>query len=88
MVTKANLLMLNFNKTKFIQFSSKHLETTQAYIKYEDKYIENTNITNFLGLLVGNSLSWQPHLDKLSSKLSSATYIIRTPRPILTLKKF
>jgi hypothetical protein len=34
---------------------------------------------------VDNSLSWQPHLDKLSSKLSSAAYIIRTLKPILTL---
>jgi hypothetical protein len=32
-----------------------------------------------------NSLSWQLHLDKLSSKLSSAAYIIRTLNPILTL---
>jgi hypothetical protein len=31
---QANLLTLNFNKTNFIQFSTKHNETTQAHIKY------------------------------------------------------
>jgi hypothetical protein len=58
----------------------------QAHIKYEDKYIKNTNRTTFLGLILDNTLFWQPHLDKLSSKLSSASYIIRTLKPILTIK--
>jgi len=83
---QANLLTLNFNKTNFIHFSTKPLETTQAHIKYEDKYIENVNNTKFLGLVVDNTLSWRPHVDKLSAKLNSATYIIRTLKPILTLK--
>ena len=61
---QANSLTLNFNKTNFIQFSTKHLETTQAHIIYEDKYIQNTNNSNFLGLIVDNALSWQLHLDK------------------------
>jgi hypothetical protein len=34
---QANLLILNFNKTKIVHFSTKHPETTQAQIKYEDK---------------------------------------------------
>jgi hypothetical protein len=83
---QANLLALNFNKTKFIQFSGKQLKTSQALIQYEDKYIENTNNTDFLGLVMDNTLSWQPHLDKLSSKLSSAAFILRTLKPLLTLK--
>jgi hypothetical protein len=53
---QANLLTLNFNKTKLIQVSAKHLKTPQALIKYEDKHIENTNNTNFLGLIVDNSV--------------------------------
>jgi hypothetical protein len=83
---QANLLTLSFNKTNFIQFSTKHNETTQTHIKYEDKYIQNTNRTTFLGLIVENTLSWQSHLDKLSSKLSSSSYIIRILKPILTIK--
>jgi len=35
---------------------------------------------------VDKTLSWQSHLDKLSSKLSSALYITRTLKPILTIK--
>jgi len=57
---QANLLILNFNKTKIVHFSTKHPETTQTiqtYIKYEDTYIENTNNTSFLGLIVDSTLS-------------------------------
>jgi len=35
---------------------------------------------------VDKTLSWQSHIDKLSPKLSSASYIIRTLKPILTIK--
>jgi hypothetical protein len=77
--------MLNLNKTDLIQFTSKNIETTQAYIKYRGNYKQNTNKTTFLGLIVDKTLSWQSHLDKLSSKLSSASYII-TLKPILTIK--
>ena len=45
----------------------------------------NTNNANFLGLILDNSLSWRLHLDQLSSKLNSATYIIRTLKTVLTL---
>ena len=55
---QANLLILNSEKTKIVHFSTKHPETLQAYIKYEDKYIENISNTSFLGLIVDSSLSW------------------------------
>ena len=79
---KLILLTLNCNKTNFIQFSTKHIETTQAFIKY----ILNSNMITFLGLTVDNSLTWQSHINKLTSKLSSASYILRTLRPLLTIK--
>ena len=44
---QANLLILNSKKTKIVHFSTKHPETLQACIKYEDKYIENTTILAF-----------------------------------------
>ena len=82
---QASLLTLNFNKTNLIQFTSKNIETTQAHIKYRGNYIQNTNKTTFLGLIVDKTLSWQSHIDKLSPKLSSASYMIRTLKPILTI---
>ena len=83
---QANLLTLNFNKTNFIQFSTKHIETTQVFIKCEDKYKLNSDMITFLGLTVDNSLTWQSHINKLTSKLSSASYILKTLRPLLTIK--
>jgi hypothetical protein len=56
-------------------------------MKYRGNYIQNTNKTTFLGLIVDKTLPWQSHLYILSSKLSSASYIIRTLKPILTIKK-
>ena len=60
----SKFITLNFNKTKFIQFSSKHLETIKEHIKYGDKYLMNTNNANFLGLIMDNSLSWRLHTDQ------------------------
>ena len=85
---QANLLTLNFNKTNLIQFTSKNIENTQAHIKYRGNYIQNTNKTTFLVLTVDKTISWQSHLDKLSSKLSSASYILRTPKTNTYNKKF
>jgi hypothetical protein len=82
---QTNLLTLNFNKTNFIQFSTKHIETTEAHMKYVGtyQYIQNTNKTNFI---VDNSLSWQSHLHKFSSTLNSASYTIGTLKPIHTIE--
>ena len=41
---QANSLILNLNKTKFIQFSTKPNLGTSAFIDYELNYIENSQV--------------------------------------------
>ena len=43
---------------------------------YKTNRINNVYYTNFLGLTLGNTLSWKPHIDHLASKLNSACYVI------------
>jgi hypothetical protein len=83
---QANLLTFNFSKTNFMQFSTKRLGTTQAAIGFEDKHILNSNTITFLGLTIDNLLTWQSHIDKLTSKMNSATYILRMLKPLLTIQ--
>jgi hypothetical protein len=57
---KSNLLLLNSDKTYFIQFTNKSKCTSDIIqIKYEDKQISIANGTKFIGLLINNILSWK-----------------------------
>jgi len=65
-----NSLKLNFNKTTFIQFSTKNKLGTTNYIDQEHNRIENSHSTSFLGLILDTTLSWQLHIDKLCAKFT------------------
>jgi len=80
-----NSLKLNFDKTKFIQFSTKIKLGTSNDIDHEHNDIENSQSTSFLGLILDTTLSWQLHIDKICAKLKSACYVLRTLKPILTV---
>jgi len=82
---QVNSLILNFNKTKFIQFSTKYNLGTSICIDYEHNHIENSQSTSILGIILDNTLSWQLHIDKICAKLKSAFYILRILNPILTV---
>ena len=79
---KLNKLSLNINKTKAMVF-----HTTQRQVIYPNIYLENNKIEfvdkfNFLGLIVDKNLSFKPHIDMISNKISRATGIMNK------LKKF
>ena len=82
---KSNLLLLNFDKTYFIQFTNKSRCTSDKQIKYEDKQLSITNETKFLGLFINNNLSWKTHTECIKSKLSSACYAMRSVKPYVTI---
>ena len=88
---QVNSLILNLNKTKFIQFSTKYNFGTLICIDYEHNHIENSQSISFLSIILDKTLSWQLHIDKICAKLKSACYILRTLNPILSvnnLKRF
>jgi len=82
---QSSSLVLNFNKTKFIQFSTKINVETSTCIDYEHNHIENSQSTSFLGLVLDKTLSWQPHIDKICAKLNSGCYILRILNPFLSV---
>ena len=82
---QANSLILNINKTKFIQFSTKLTLGTIIGIDYEFNHIVNSQSTSFLGLILDKTLSWQLHTDKICTKLKSACYVLRILKQTLTM---
>jgi len=83
---ETNSLILNFNKTHYMQFMIKPNLTVDIHITYKADIINSTSFTNFLGLNLDSTLSWKSHIEKLSSKLNSACYLIRSLRSIISAK--
>jgi len=83
---QSNSLMLNFNKTHFIQFMAKPKLAIDIHISCKVNPINNTCSINFLGLTLDNTQSWKTLIDQLSPKLNSASYIIRSLRSVISTK--
>jgi hypothetical protein len=60
-----NLLLLNLNKTYYMQFITKNKSSNNINTKHGNKMIIQTNFVKFLGITVDNSLSWKQHIDKI-----------------------
>ena len=74
----SNLLTLNFNKTLYMEFRTKNYYQVDTTVKYENKDISNSTETKFLGLIIDETLSWNQHIDHVTTKLCSACYALRT----------
>jgi hypothetical protein len=77
----ANLLFLNFSKTKFNKFKTKNVLEQDAKVLYYNIEISNSAHIKFLGVNIVNTLSWKTNFDSLLPKLSSACYAIRALKP-------
>ena len=69
-----------------MQFLSKTNYAVDANISHKTDRISNVCHTNFLGLTLGSTLSWKPHIDQLISKLNSACYVIRSLKSLIPLE--
>ena len=83
---QSNLLVLNLEKTYFLQFETKNSSITDFYITYENKQISTIHSTKFLGLMIDNKLSWHCHIDQMIPKLNKASYLIRALKPLLSFE--
>jgi len=79
----SNLLILNFNKTQYVEFSTKNYHQVKTKVKYEHGNSE----TKFLGLIIDKTLSWNQHIDQIAIKLFSAFYALRSLKHIVPLFK-
>jgi hypothetical protein len=66
----ANLLMLNFDKTSYMQFIIKNISLVDLSVGYNNKQISNTSKLKFLEIVTENTLSWKNQVDMIVPKLS------------------
>jgi hypothetical protein len=83
---QTNLLKLNFNKTYYMNFKTKSKLAVYIHNSHKVNPINNTHSTNFLGLTLDNTLSWEKHIDQLRCKLNSACYVIISLKSVISTK--
>jgi len=67
---KVNQLILNYNKTHYLQFNMKNSWDYDLKLNYQGNYIKRSTNTKFLGLIIDDSLSWKAHIDQMMYKYS------------------
>jgi hypothetical protein len=68
------ILALNY-KMCCMKFAAKHDCTNTLKVNYKKVY--EVNYTKFLGMILGNTISWKNHIESLKGKLNKACYIIK-----------
>ena len=80
----ANLLLLNFNKTNFIHFTSKSKPIIDINITYNNTQFTTITNTKFLVIFINDTLSWETCVDYIIPKLSTAFYAMRIIKPYMS----
>ncbi len=66
---KANKLSLNIKKTSFILFKSHKRANYKLDLVIDDIKIRQTSQTSFLGAIIDEHLTWNPHINHITTKL-------------------
>jgi len=83
---KSNSLLLNMDKTHYLQFFTKTDQKGDLETHYEDNQITAVNTINFLGLIIDSTLSWKQHIDSILPRLNRACFAIRQVKPYMALE--
>jgi hypothetical protein len=70
-------------KTQYVHFTLKGTVLHEASIGYNNNFISNCTNTNFLGVIIESTLSWEAHIDHLLPKLCLACYGVGTIEPFM-----
>ena len=81
----SNLLMLNYDKTYFLQFLTKSDNAINMQVSFGNRKIATTQSLKFLGLTINTTLTWKHHVGELMSKLNKACYAITSIKPFMSL---
>jgi hypothetical protein len=73
---KLNQLVLNYNKTHYLQFNMKNNREYVLKLNYQGNYVKSSPHTKFLDLMIDDSLSWKADVDQMMSKLNTACLVI------------
>ena len=68
----SNKLTLNIGKSKFMFISNKKKNIIDLDIKIHGKQLESCETYKYLGVIFDRNLSWKPHVDYISGKISKA----------------
>jgi hypothetical protein len=81
---KLNQLVLNYNKTHYLQFNMKNNRKYVLKLNYQGNYVKSSPHTKFLGLIIDDSLLWKAHIDQMMSKLNTACFLIQSLQAIMS----
>jgi len=81
---KLNQLLLNYNKTHYLQFNMKNNRECVLKLNYHGNYVKNSSHTKFFGLITDDSLLWKAHIDQMMSKLNTACFVIQLLQAIMS----
>ena len=81
----ANKLSLNIQKTKYILFRTKKMKfNDELSLSIGKEIITRDNHTVFLGMHLDRYLTWDEHVNHVYKKLSSALYMLRSAKYLLS----
>jgi hypothetical protein len=66
---QVNKLSLNVKKTKFMAFHTNRRTINIPNLMIDNMKIDYINSFNFLGIIIDNNMTWDPHINSLSNKL-------------------
>jgi hypothetical protein len=81
---KANLLSINVDKTRHIQFKTKNKPTLDISIVCNENLVTYLPKIKFLGIHIHDSINWNYHIDYIIPKLSTACYIIQSIKQFMS----
>ena len=82
---KQNKLFLNFEKSNFMIFSKKLNKDANFSIKLGDVGLKRVNETKYLGVILDDKLSWEPHLKHLKNKLIRQCYALHKIKDFINI---
>jgi hypothetical protein len=69
---------MNFDKTNFMQFTTKNSPQIDLDVSYTVILIFKAYDTKFLGLYVDRTMSWRLNVEQITHKLNAACYAVRS----------
>jgi len=73
---RANKLSLNYNKTNFMLLNYQKRNPASFRVIINNHSISPEDKLKYLGVLLGNKLSWKPHVQKVKIQLSRACGVL------------
>jgi hypothetical protein len=79
-------LLLNIDKTHFLQFYKKFNQNYDPQISYENKQITKAQNIKFLGIILDSNLSWKQHIVDIITKLNKACFAVGSIKHLMSLE--